>query len=212
VSERHILLLKLEQNLERWIKADEAEDVAGSVRHALRCRTLISQDDQAWKWLALALHSALQGACVCHLVGTAPPTGAVTNRNANEWNEYFNKSRTDPKIKAPKTYLMALPELLKAIRQPHSAGDGSNTYGVRLTDAEYAWLTRFHGSIRNQFTHFEPMGWSIEVSGIPEIANLVSRIIGEILEMQWAFRHENQTWLNALRADLRQLASQTTDA
>ena len=62
----------------------EAEDIAGSIRHALRCQQFTSVDPQTWKWVALALHSALQGACVCHLVSTASPFGAVTKQNAGE--------------------------------------------------------------------------------------------------------------------------------
>ena len=64
---------------ETWIRTDEAEDAAGSVRHALRAGEMTANDPQAWKWVALALHSALQGACVCHLTTTAAPIGAVTS-------------------------------------------------------------------------------------------------------------------------------------
>jgi hypothetical protein len=70
---------------ETWIRTDEAEDVAGSLRHALHAATLVNADPQAWKWVALALHSGLQGACVCHLTTTAAPVGAVAERNAGEW-------------------------------------------------------------------------------------------------------------------------------
>jgi len=45
-----------------WLHTNEAEDVAASVRHALRCRAMIQEDPHAWKWLALALHASLQGA------------------------------------------------------------------------------------------------------------------------------------------------------
>lgn len=86
---------------------------------------------------------------------------------------------------------MALPGLLKAARKPHSAGDRSNDQGIAISDAELEWLNRFHSSVRNQFTHFEPMGWSLEVSGIPEIAMLVARIVSEITDTGWAFRHKS---------------------
>src|SRR5690606_9585460 len=123
-----------------------------------------------------------QGACVCHLTTTAAPLGAVTKKNAMQWIDHFEDSRTNPQAKAPETYLMALPALLKAVRKPRSAGDQSNATGITITDSELSWLCRFHQDIRNQFVHFKPMGWSIEVSGIPEIAKLVSRIIQEMLD------------------------------
>lgn len=157
--------------------------------------------------MALALHSALQGACVCHLATTATPIGATTPRNTSEWLQYYEERRTNPEAKMPKTRLMELPELLKAIRKPHSAGDRSNDFGVAISDGEFNWLRRFHETVRNQFVHFEPMGWSLEVSGIPSIAALAARIIADIRNAGWAFRHQETSWHEALSDDLRRLAN-----
>ncbi|WP_246689084.1 hypothetical protein [Mesorhizobium sp. WSM4310] len=189
-----------------WIQTDEAEDVAGSIRHAIRTAQFVGEDSLAWKWVVIALHSALQGACVCHLTTTAGPVGAVTERNAGEWLAYFEDSRTNPNAKRPKTHLMSLPDLLKSVRKPYSAGDSSNAAGVAISDSELNWLSRFHREIRNQFTHFGPMCWSIEVSGIPEIAKLVARIIGEMLGIGWAFRHQDSAQREEMQRSLHTLA------
>lgn len=191
---------------ETWIRTDEAEDVAASVRHVLRCWAIVPEDEQAWKWVALALHAALQGACVSHLLTTAKPLGAVTNANAKEWMEYFDKSRLGT-VARPKTRLMNLPELIKTARMGGSSGGGGDARGVKVSDSELQWLRRFHEEIRNQFVHFEPMGWSIEVSGLPGLSQLISRIIGEIFEIGWAFRHKNDAWKEAFAADLKRLGS-----
>jgi hypothetical protein len=188
-----------------WLQTDEADDVAGSIRHVLRSAEFVAEDPQAWKWVALSLHSALQGACVCHLTTSAPPIGAVTPRNAAEWLAYHEKSRSDPDAKPPRSWLMELPDLLKAIRKPHSAGDRSNLAGIELSNAELNWLRRFHKAVRNQFVHFEPMGWSLELSGIPEIAVLVSRIVRDIADAGWAFRHTEHEWRRQLYDDLKRL-------
>ncbi len=190
---------------ENWIQTDEAEDVVGSIRHVIRAAQFVGDDPLVWKWVVMALHSALQGACVCHLTTTAPPVGAVSERDAAEWLAYFEGSRTNPNTKPPKTYLMALPDLLKAVRKPHSAGDRSNALGVSISESELNCLCRFHEEIRNQFVHFEPMGWSIEVSGIPEIAKLVARIIGDTLRMGWAFRHLDRAQREEMRRSLSTL-------
>lgn len=193
-------------NVASWIQTDEAEDVAASVRHAVRCLAYASEDQQSWKWFCLALHSALQGACVCHLVTTASPVGAVTKKNTGEWFAYFEVSRSNSNIKPPGIYLMNLPDLLQSVREPNSAGDGSNTAGVSMTDQELDWLKRFHKEIRNQFMHFAPQGWSIEISGLLDLAKLIARVIGEILEVGWAFRHQSDDWKMSLHRDLSSLA------
>lgn len=190
-----------------WVQTDEAEDVAGSLRHALRCVNYVADDPQAWKWAALALHSALQGACVCHLTTSFVPVGAVTERNAADWISYAEQSRTNPNAKPPRTQLMALPDLLKAVRKPNSAGDRRNDAGIAISDTELLWLRRFHDTVRNQFMHFEPMGWSLEVSGIPEIGVVVARIVGEILALGYGFRHRDRAWREALAGDLARLST-----
>ncbi|TBB21322.1 hypothetical protein ELH51_05790 [Rhizobium ruizarguesonis] len=192
---------------QKWIRTDEAEDVVGSIRHAIRAAQFVGEDPLAWKWVALALHSALQGACVCHLTTTATPVGAVTERNAGEWLAYFEDSRTNSMAKPPKTRLMGLPDLLTAVRKPYSAGDGSNVVGVAISECELSWLRRLHTGIRNQFVHFEPMAWSIEVSGIPEVAKLVARIIGDCLQFGWAFRHQDLLQREEMQRSLSALAS-----
>lgn len=188
-----------------WLQTDESDDVASSVRHAYRSWTFTEEDIHEWKWVALALHSALQGACVCHLVTTASPVGAVTKRNAKEWLSYFESSRGGGRAKLPETCLLPLPDLLKLARKPRSAGDRSNEQGIRVSDSEYQWIRSFHYEIRNQFTHFDPRGWSIEVSGLPKLAYLIARIIEDILEAGWAFRHQDGPWRTALRSGLGDL-------
>lgn len=188
-----------------WIEFDEANDVACSIRHAARAARFTDEDVFAWKWVMLALHAALQGACICHLTTSEPPFGALTKRNSAEWISYFEESRTNPDAKPPQTYLMALPELLRAIRKPNSAGDRSNDDGIAISNDELIWLERIHDDIRNQFTHFKPMGWSIDMSGVPELARLISRIIGEILDIGYAFPHTDCAWREQMRRDLTAL-------
>lgn len=120
-----------------WLSTDEASDVAGSIRHAVRTSSFVHDDPQAWKWLFLALHSALQGACIAHLTTTSAPIGALEKQNTVEWLEYNESGRFDPNRSPPKTKLLALPELLKTIRKPNSAGNGSIETGVMLSDQEY---------------------------------------------------------------------------
>jgi hypothetical protein len=191
---------------ENWIRANEVKDVTGSIRHVIRTARFLNEDPDAWKWVTLALHSALQGACVCHLTTTAVPVGAVTESNTRKWLAYFEKVRTDPNAKAPQTYLMPLPGLLEAVRKPYSAGDRSNAAGIAISDSELAWLLRIHEQLRNQFVHFGPMGWSIEVSGIPDVAKLIARIIGDMLSIGWAFRHMEIDEREEMQRSLRTLA------
>ncbi len=172
-----------------WLIMDEASDVAGSLRHAVTSFHLLETDAYAFKWAFLALHSALQGACVCHLTTTAAPVGAVSAKNAGEWLEYFEAGRTGKAVKPPKTYILELPLLLKKVRKHNSSGNGPIHADIKISDIELDWLKRLHVEVRNQLTHFEPMGWSIDIGGLKEFARVSSRIVSAILDAGWAFRH-----------------------
>jgi hypothetical protein len=190
-----------------YLETDEAEDVAGSIRHALASWNLAKEDLHAHKWLLLAVHSALQGACVCHLTTTFAPVGATTSQNTVEWLEWAESRHSNPTLKQPKTKICSLPELLKRVRKPNSAGDGSPETGISISDSELSYLIRIHEDLRNQFTHFEPMGWVIDMSGVPAIAQLVARIIRDIQAGNWAFRHKDFAWHSSLSENLGLLES-----
>lgn len=183
--------------------------MAGSIRHALRCASFVCDDPQAWKWGILALHSALQGACVCHLTTTASPVGAVTKQNEKDWISFFEESRSNPNLTPPETKLMSLPDLLKAARKPGSSGGFSDSAPISISDRELAWLGRIHSDIRNQFVHFAPRVWSIEVSGVSQIAHIVARIVHDIHDVGWAFRHLDSSTRNTMLLDLKQLKIST---
>lgn len=140
-----------------WLQTDEAIDVVASLRHATLCLELARTDLHAYKWAFLALHSALQGACVCHLTTTAAPIGALNCPSTRQWNEYLEKVGNN--APAPATRILDFPELLKAVRRVQSAGNGSNHEQITITDEELNWLKYLHDEVRNQFTHFAPQGW-----------------------------------------------------
>lgn len=191
---------------EQYLRTDEAEDVAGSIRHVLRTLEWVDSDPHAWKWVALALHSALQGACVCHLVGTAPPMGIVSEKDECKWIAYFNNSHANPIMQPPSTHILALPDLLKKLRKPGSCGFiGYDAYDVKIDDRELKMLIDFHYYIRNEFTHFDPKGWSIETDYIARIFALTSRIITCIGSCGWAFRNLDQHAYQDLLRDLERL-------
>lgn len=188
-----------------WFDTDEREDVLGSLRQALRMTNYVKEDSQAWKWFAIAIHSGLQGACICHLTTSAPPIGAIRDGDVKIWLDYFEKSRSDPNISYPKTKLLPLPDLLKRVREIGSSGDCIQTSKIDISDFEMECLIAFHNNIRNPFVHFEPKIWSIETSGLPFIAVLSARIIQDIFEYGYGFRHLTDEAKNELQDLLRRL-------
>lgn len=171
-----------------WLDTDSNRDVVANVRHALHCIELAKNDPHAWKWAFLALHAALQGACVCHLTTTATPIGVTDEKDTLAWLDYLEASRTKPALKPPKTRIMAFPDLLRALREGKAGNRPSGGNKFNLSDDEFSYLKRLHDEIRNQFIHFAPAIWSIDFSGFTTFASLSSRVMRDIMDYGWAFR------------------------
>ena len=59
---------------------------------------------------------------------------------------------------------------------------------IEITYAQKQSFRRLH-AIRNDFTHFSPKGWSIEILLIQEIILDMLDVIDQIADDQWAFLH-----------------------
>lgn len=101
---------------------------------------------------------------------------------------------------------MPLPELLKKVQTPYSAGNRSSAEGIKISDAELKRLSILHTKVRNQFVHFAPALWSIELSGTKELSALIVRIIEDMLKMGWAFRRFDNTQREEFLQSLHELS------
>ncbi len=88
---------------------------------------------------------------------------------------------------------------------------GHGDHAGAAVDRNQRWrvqlAAQFHDEIRNQLVHFEPIGWSIEVSGVPGLAKLAARIVADVQDAGWGFRQKDLAWQTALRAELEKLAA-----
>ncbi len=133
------------------------------------------------------------------------PVGALSERNTADWLRWFS-GETPPEDGPPKAYLAELPILLKKIRKDGCSGDQQPGSAIGLSDSELQHLIHLHSEVRNQLIHYEPISWSLDVSGLGVITPLIARIVTDILNFGWAFRHESEDWCSQLRVDLEELA------
>lgn len=169
-----------------WLQTDEAEDVICSIEHCSICLDLIGDNPVHWKWAIIALQNALQGAMVCHLAGTAN-LGHLKVKNAKEWLNWYASGRVG---KAPTDWMADPQTLLDRVagKQPRiEQGSGSV---LTITEDEVSAFKALNG-LRKQFAHFNPMGWSIQLVGLPNIFGLCLSIIDKVSNDPWPFRHLN---------------------
>ena len=90
--------------------------------------------------------------------------------------------------RAPRTY-MATPQTLFARLSKEKLRFESGCGAVLSVTPDQRRSFKKLNELRNQFAHFTPLGWSIEVSGLPKIFSDIIEIISLIASDPWPFRH-----------------------
>ena len=158
-----------------WLATSERDDVIESLVELALSLRRARQQPASWKWAIIAAHSALQGALVVALSGSAG-IGALTEKSAGEVLDWVEKTRGGKPAKAPVERLADFMELVDRAQK----GDGLSMgqFGGRpltLTAGEVKDLGRLNG-FRNRFVHFKPSAWRIELEGLPRIVGLADSL------------------------------------
>ncbi len=173
--------------MEQYLETDEQHDVMLSLAEVLhQVERVAAGDIHCWKWAVIALASAVNGALVCNLSGNML-VGALQKGHAYQTILAVQK---DSAIKRPEKPLIAPPKEL--LERAVSADKRIESAGAILTidDAQKkAFNTLF--DFRNSFIHFGPHGWTIETSGMSAIFEKVLKIVNQVIDDGWAFRHLN---------------------
>ena len=143
-----------------WLRTDEIEEFIDAVEHAAMFARQLRDDVRAWKWLIIALHSALQGACVCALGGHGTAGVEVLERRSRMLRWLQVESRKNPCAPPPEPRLASLVELFDRVRKPTCL---PRPYTLEASVDMVADVNELN-HLRNIFIHFLPGGLSSEVS------------------------------------------------
>ena len=167
---------------EEYFTTSEAEDVLGSLAHLKLSLSQTAHDPQAWKWVVLSLFSALQGAIVCHFAGTTG-TECLTKQSAAQvlrWLRDLSGEMPSEQLAGPDTLFKRMNGTFTDI-PPYGGVIQTNAE----TDKSFARLMQ----LRHDLSHFSPKGWWIDKGFITEAVPPLLKLIIEIQDRGWAFRH-----------------------
>ena len=181
---------------------DERQDVLASLDHSVLSLIRTRESGGSWKWVVLSLHSALQGAMVCHLSGTAQ-LGALTKNSAKQWLEWYEKQAG---AKLPSERVADAPELFSRLGDSEKRIESQCGAVLRITESQRLSFRRLN-SLRNEFTHFQPKGWSIEIVFIRTLLSDALDVLDLIAQDPWPFRHMSQDERDELDSKLREVRS-----
>jgi hypothetical protein len=169
--------------LSGYLHTDERADVLCSLRQCARSLNRVLEDVAEWKWVILSLHSALQGAMVCYLSGSAN-VGALSNKCVEAWITWRARDcrgeimwvengcdelgipKRSIKHNAdlpPKPRLAEFRTLLERLRREDKRIEASAETEI-VPSGQEARSVRLLNRLRNQMVHFAPCGWYIQLA------------------------------------------------
>ena len=206
-----------------WLHINERTVVLASLTCCLRCLSAVSDDPAEWQWAILSMHSTLQSAMACHLTGTAD-VGALTQEVIEamlEWHERDRRGEIErinlgkdkmgilhtkivKKEDYPPSKRLAGPkELFKRLYNPHKRAETAGDI-LEISNSQRDSFRRLN-EFRHDFTHFTPKGWSIELSGLPDIFLDMLDVLDKISADPWPFRHMEEKEKDQLKKLLEEL-------
>lgn len=140
-----------------WLRLNELENAIDSLEMVSYFLENIKAQTK-WKWAILALHQALYGFAI------SASSGFVQN------------AVTRPSKRYPEGKLISIWEAIDFAKEPADTTSEFHNSLVLSSDEEWA-IKKLVDDFRNEFEHFNPKLWSVEVSGMPKIFSLIIRVV-----------------------------------
>jgi hypothetical protein len=159
-----------------YLQTDEAEEAVSALEMAEALLATVSDDAYQWKWAIISLHNAAQGFMLLSLRGSNG-FDVISKKDAQAWTVAIAAGKTPPAARRLETYLTLYsrtkgPRMQKFVNSRRFTPVGEQDNSIKRLN-----------SLRNEFIHFLPKGWSLEVSGLPD---LFSDVLAYIEFLGWA--------------------------
>ena len=168
---------------EGYLRTNEHEEAVRCLEWAELQARLIPDDPYNWKWVLISLHSAVQGFMVLAL-WNGNGLLSFTDKAAKNW---LKKYTAGDSCLIADCKLDNFPNLYAKIKDQTNF----HTVGAKAFHAEPSHdesMKRFN-RFRNEFVHFTPKGWSLELAGLPRICmdalNIVEFLVCESTAILW---------------------------
>jgi len=141
----------------KWLRLSEETNALDYLEQAYHYIRQTERNVSAWKWVVLTLHGALYGFAICACRGTAPRNVVRTKKGIEK--------------------LISFNDALKCCQDPSSMYMTVMSRHLQLSGQQKESIRKLKCELRNNFEHYIPKGWSIEIHGMPQIAIDVLKVI-----------------------------------
>ena len=146
-----------------YARFDEIENVLSSLDLLAELAPIVKKRRVFWKWIIIAAHDAVQGALVCSIADLTG-TSVLDKKSAKKMLDWLD----DTSKKYPGEWMADFTTLLQRA-------------AIDMAPSEAKDIRRLH-SFRNDFAHFTPKSWSIEIAGLPRIVGVALRLVEDLMK------------------------------
>lgn len=176
--------------MEEYLRTNEFDEVLSSMAMVSETAERAHESIYQWKWLIIALHNALQGLMVLAL-RNGNGLLCLKDRDAAAWLQAYREERDLPdgqldtflnlykKIKSDRLLFFSHSRSFPA--EPH------NDKAIKMLN-----------HLRNEFIHFTPKGWSLQILGLPDMAlhclEVATFLANECGNIMWRDQESKQSF------------------
>jgi hypothetical protein len=183
------------------LTTNEHEEAVLALEFTARAAQDLGVNAYRWKWVVVGIHNALQGLMVLALRG-GNGLAALPDDLAAEWLKAYD-ARTHPPVERLDTFLnlyrkIKSERMLLFVDSQRFQPAGTQGRSIRL-------LNR----LRNDFIHFLPRTWSLDLTGLPsmcleclDVGEFLIKDSGNIMWTRSAHRRRSEVALREARAAL----------
>ena len=134
----------------KWIRFDEQTNALDYLEKCFTFLKTVELEPQNWKWVIITLHSALYGFAISACKG-------------------MNSESVITKTKKGHERLIDFDEAIKRCLNPLWMSVNINYQKFEFSLNQQNSIRKLHKVLRNNFEHFTPKSWSIELHYLPDM-------------------------------------------
>lgn len=166
---------------EKYLRFTEETNALDYLQRAGQFIQEASTDPKAWKWVILSLHGALYGFAIS--AGKGSDYQAVVKVTKKGYER-----------------LITLDEALSMCQDAKWMGTLHGGNSLNLTTSQKDSIRRLKETLRNNFEHYIPSGWSIEMHGLPRISIDILDVIRFLAVETFRYQHLNQAQRKTIKS------------
>lgn len=164
----------------KWLRFTEESNALDYLEKAYFFIKQTEKEKIAWKWVTITLFGALYGFAICACRGT---DSSIVIENTKKRDK-----------------LISFNEALKRCKDPNWMKMTTMSKHLELSEKQEESIRKMKDVLRNRFEHYTPMGWSIEIHGLPKIALDVLDVIRFLALDTGNYVHLNSNQVRKLKS------------